>query len=1717
MLIPYNDVSIFVITSRFSELLEEQKEEAISYLFLNRCSHSELPKVLEGLRAVSHYLDRPVDELILENNNLPSLPGKVFATLRVLRLMLRNNRLERVSSGWLEGLHDSLLELFVVESDLRSLPVDSLENLHGLEAVTLQSKVMKKLPRFSGLSKLRYLQINSPALLELAPRNFRDLPNLEQLHVFGSPRLIRLEAGVFRDLPRLQIVNITDCGIHWVHPRSLIDLPELKEISLIGNSIVDANMIGRVCMDLPSLSVIRLDRNRMNRLGEGTFTDLPVLSRLYLSRNLITEVFAGAFQRMPALKVVDLNHNLIHRVHPEFFPRGPGNVLEEIWLINNDLSHVTELRSLMEALPRLKFLDVSHNQIEEIPFGALRGHPTLERLHLDHNRVAFLQRETFTAMPALRELRLKNNSLSNLLEAPFWNLPALKGLDLSGNYFRHIEPRLLANLPNLRRLDISGNAVGLIEPDSFLGTPALEYINISGNALSVIHPLTFHHLNNLYELDIGWNRMLEIVPGLPRNIEHLYMPMNRIVALPAVSSQDLDLPVLRSLDLSANGIERILPGSLADLPNLRKLNFGYNSLRILEDGAFDNLSRLEQLDLRYNRLVTLHGRSFRPLRSLMDLNLRGNRLEVLRPDIFQENIRLQRLDLSRNNLAQIPHATFSNSRDLRELYASHNTLTELPGSLHGLTALEVLDLSFNKLNILSPETLSSLSALLELKLVRNRIRELREGAFDGLPRLTLIDLENNDLRIIERNAIRALPELQAIRLGKNRLQMIPSGAFTELPLLQSAELQENRIQEVASNAFINVPHLLFLNLSHNHLSSLDYVGSESLRSLEVLDLSNNRLSKVSSNSLASMEWLVELRMDNNRICTIQGSPFDEMPRLRVLTLRSNRMASVSETAFKRLRSNIAVLDIDGNKKFFLFLIDLNSTRTSDSSTAADESPEKANETYVSTKNDDEDSLEANKKSHKNEGKLQVESASRIVWTTPRTVSETTKEASFKETSTQILKHTYWDSKEIENQGSPNTATNVKKESNDDSGSTVTERTAFHSTPLLEIQKNFSSASQVTHETEASALSAFLIPGGQVPPSVPNLRPLGKPTITKVPSPRVGLSVESEKQKSVAQAVQRYMENEETMLDKDGLSNENAEIVEDNPFNWYFQHYNDTNLEPFVGIAYSGVFIHSILLPVIINHLHPSTKYLTNYMKYLIHLLIVLGATEMVPLRMSLKDSSTRNPNFPDSDYFYEYADYQDSKNDKLNTTIAPTQSQQFASTVPTNTTKVVESTERPPFPLNNTVPIKKTTSVPPSPSSSGFTFFGVPLPNLNFNLWGNSGRKSERKNSDRPGRSRYRIFPPTEPEVHRGGFVPLPRGQGGFIPIVDPRLIYEKQEISRVRDSNDTQEERKRWKSGNGTVIKIEKTHPRTNKPKIGSKEREELSIMMTKGTDSRLRVTGIKKSSIDLNSTRTSDSSTAADESPEKANETYVSTKNDDEDSLEANKKSHKNEGKLQVESASRIVWTTPRTVSETTKEASFKETSTQILKHTYWDSKEIENQGSPNTATNVKKESNDDSGSTVTERTAFHSTPLLEIQKNFSSASQVTHETEASALSAFLIPGGQVPPSVPNLRPLGKPTITKVPSPRVGLSVESEKQKSVAQAVQRYMENEETMLDKDGLSNENAEIVEDNPFNWYFQHYNDTNLEPFVGIAYSGGEKISAARWTLFSQMCLILYILI
>ncbi len=103
-------------------------------------------------------IPRIIDELILENNLLPSLPGQMFSTVKILRLMLRENGLQRVSSNWLAGLENVLQEIYIVEPELRSFPDESLVTLPKLEALTLSAGLITKIPAIFGLSRLRFVR-----------------------------------------------------------------------------------------------------------------------------------------------------------------------------------------------------------------------------------------------------------------------------------------------------------------------------------------------------------------------------------------------------------------------------------------------------------------------------------------------------------------------------------------------------------------------------------------------------------------------------------------------------------------------------------------------------------------------------------------------------------------------------------------------------------------------------------------------------------------------------------------------------------------------------------------------------------------------------------------------------------------------------------------------------------------------------------------------------------------------------------------------------------------------------------------------------------------------------------------------------------------------------------------------------------------------------------------------------------------------------------------------------------------------------------------------------------------------------------------------------------------------------------------------------------------------------------------------------------------------
>uniref|UniRef100_A0A336M1P0 CSON015586 protein n=1 Tax=Culicoides sonorensis TaxID=179676 RepID=A0A336M1P0_CULSO len=876
------------------------------------CSHSDLPRVLAGLKNVAKVVRRPIDELILENNYLPSLPGRAFSPLKVLRLMLRHNGLERLSSGWLVDLENSLVEVYIVERELRSVPIDSLFGMRQLEAITIQSENLKRAPDFSGLVKLRYINVQSTALMELSSQGFRDLINLETVHITSSRNLNRLEAGLFQDLPRLSHIDLSENGINWLHLRSMVGLPSLRTLELSGNRINNAGMVGRTIKDLSNLEIVKLDQNTITILTEGSFVDLHGLKEIYLNDNAITEIFHGAFHRTPKLKVVHLENNFIQRIHPESFLQPSGSGVETVHLENNAIDRIEELRSLLDTLPMLRFLDMSDNRISDIPYGALRGHGSLEQLYLDNNIIRIIERDAFMAMPGLRELRLRNNTLSDLLPMPFWNLPGLKGLDLSYNRFRRLDSHLLTGLPSLRRLDMSGNALANIDPGAFVKTPMLETLNISHNVLVHIHPATFRDLDRLFEIDAGYNQIPDMIPGLPGAVERVILNNNQLHTLPLPPSSLMDLPSLRLLDISGNKIERIPRSIFRTTPQLRILNLAENSLQNLDDEVFAGLDKLEKLNIQDNRIVGMHERSTEPLKNLREINMQGNRMELLIDHVFAESTKLEKADFSRNNIVEIAPDAFRRSKSLKALDVSSNNLREIPESLSYLEELKDLDVSFNQLTDLKPSIVAAWRNLEELRASNNKLPILEHGAFRNLPYLQYLDLSSNELEVIQPGAFRSLPELQEVVLADNKLLELPDRVFEDLPNLQAIHLQQNELRGIAPHAFHRSPSIVYLNLSANNFKTMENTGLKGARNLEVLDLSNNGIRKVTGTPLRGLDWLVELKLDNNRICGIKGEPFQSMPRLRVLSLRNNRMSIIPERTFRSIRSNIAILDVDGN-------------------------------------------------------------------------------------------------------------------------------------------------------------------------------------------------------------------------------------------------------------------------------------------------------------------------------------------------------------------------------------------------------------------------------------------------------------------------------------------------------------------------------------------------------------------------------------------------------------------------------------------------------------------------------------------------------------------------------------------------------------------------------------------------------------------------------------
>ncbi|CAH0750193.1 unnamed protein product [Diatraea saccharalis] len=263
-------------------------------------------------------------------------------------------------------------------------------------------------------------------------------------------------------------------------------------------------------------------------------------------------------------------------------------------------------------------------------------------------------------------------------------------------------------------------------------------------------------------LDLSSNAINNIPPQI-KMLQCLVTLKLHDNALPSLPPEIGELKTLSNLSLDRNKLTE-LPKKIYQLTELRWLSLSHNQLKHIAPD-FGDLVMLTFLDLSHNKLVELPpGMGY--LVRLIELNLSHNQLQELPPDIV--NLRdLKKFNISNNSLKKLP--PMGELRKMEIFDANHNDIEELP-DFYGCTALKEIYLANNFIKEITEEFCDQMQHLNVLNIRDNKIEILPENV-SLLQKLKRLDLTNNNLNKLPRN-LGLLSQLQSLSMEGNRLSSI---------------------------------------------------------------------------------------------------------------------------------------------------------------------------------------------------------------------------------------------------------------------------------------------------------------------------------------------------------------------------------------------------------------------------------------------------------------------------------------------------------------------------------------------------------------------------------------------------------------------------------------------------------------------------------------------------------------------------------------------------------------------------------------------------------------------------------------------------------------------------------------------------------------------------------------------------------------------------------
>ncbi|KAM6398843.1 leucine-rich repeat-containing G-protein coupled receptor 6 [Rhynochetos jubatus] len=326
------------------------------------------------------------------------------------------------------------------------LQPSTLHHLRFLEELRLSGNQISRIPgeAFSGLYSLKILMLQNNQLSSIPAEALRDLPKLQSLRLDANFISVVPEES-FEGLPSLRHLWLDDNALTEIPVQALNHLPALQAMTLALNQIW--HIPDYAFQNLSSLVVLHLHNNRIQTLGANGFDGLHSLETLDLNYNELLE-FPGAIRTLGRLHELGFHNNNIKAIPENAFV---GNPLLQTMTLTRAGIHLLP-RGMCQQLPRIRVLELSHNQIEDLP--SFHWCQRLEELGLQHNRIHEITADTFVQLMALRSI------------------------DLSWNYIQFIHPEAFVTLHSLTKLDLTANELVTLPLD---GLGGLTHLKLQGN------------------------------------------------------------------------------------------------------------------------------------------------------------------------------------------------------------------------------------------------------------------------------------------------------------------------------------------------------------------------------------------------------------------------------------------------------------------------------------------------------------------------------------------------------------------------------------------------------------------------------------------------------------------------------------------------------------------------------------------------------------------------------------------------------------------------------------------------------------------------------------------------------------------------------------------------------------------------------------------------------------------------------------------------------------------------------------------------------------------------------------------------------------------------------------------------------------------------------------------------------------------------------------